>query len=228
MKIKSDFMSLTNILNFLKILNFNSIENSFITDRIVICNKLKEYGVIRLKINKGIIPFPKLLYFSVPFGSKIDDFLQEYPESSNLILIHPSKGYQIDISKIKFSKNLEVSIKYEKYIEKEVFNLIKLEIDKEKIYVINNSDINFKEYKITNRILLPIHLRDIIEFDEKMFKEYIENKIEIEDEIGNKIEFLRNFNTYLKNNRIEVDVSWLIDLNPHKTISFKVILNTYS
>lgn len=209
------------LLNFLKLVSINSIEESLVTDRVILCCKLKEFGIVRLKIRKGVVPFPQLLYFPMPQGSKVDE-VQEYLGMSDFILYSPTKGYQIDVSKIGSSKIQELSIKYERYVRQDVFNVIKIEKDVEKIHFINNSDLNFIGYKATARILLPVHLRDIMEFDEQGFKKYVDKKLKIIDDKGNVIEPLSDYNIYLKGTRLEIETSWLTDINPNATKSFTV------
>ena len=204
-----------------KFLSVNSIDEVKFVNKIIFCSRLKEYGIIRLKVSKGLIPIPKSLHFFVPQGARIDTNVKDETEVSDLV-VYTTKGYHINVSKMKASRAQEISIKYERYVGEDVFTSIDCEKEGEKIYVINRSDLKFLGYKVASRFNLPINMQELVESGKEKFREDMEKRIEIVDEKGNMMEFLPDYNIYFKSDlRLEIVVSWLADLDPYETKSFR-------
>jgi len=208
----------------LGVLGFNSIEETNFVSRRIFCDISKERGLIIIKIKRGNTHIPKLLRFSIPQGATLENTTQEYPELPDLILYNPTKGYLIDVSKLGPSKTQTISIKYEKDVTSKIFEEIKIEDDGESVRVVNSLNAKFIRYTVTTRVLLPIYLKNIIDLDGKSFKEYLENKLEISDENGNKLKFLPNYHVYLRGTQLEIEIAWCVDLEPNCIRHFQITI----
>jgi len=217
-----DFLSNAIFQSILSILKLNSIISSDITDRVISCGNYLESGTIRLTIFKGFIPFPRFLYIDTPSGSKIIDNYQNPSDLSNILDYHPNKGFFIDIKKIGASKIQKISVQYEKNVNKEILNLIKIERNDDVLKCINNSDYKFVNFMIKIKIPLPINVKDFLNFDNKKLKQYIENHLKIVDDQNNPISFSKNFYTYFKGATIELEINCLTDIEPHSIRIFKI------
>lgn len=230
--------------SFLKLINLSSIEQQYTTNRVLFCDLLEERGVIQLKIRRGVIPLPRLIPFNMPQNSKIDEIQNyeliekniltkriEYNEKKEVL-----RGF-INISKTTFYPRIEeLSIRYKRLVPLNFLSLIeaKIEVKNEEnntlvvTNVINNSDIEFKRYKVVVRVPLSFYLGDIVDFDEKRLeafkKEYLRENIEVYDNMGQITEITLG-HIYVKDGiRMESDIFWLTNLGMNETKAFKIFV----